>query len=119
MIQPSNMLDESSQSAADSPVCHHNPTGPEDIQCDQFFRWLLQLNCLQGSLGRNFAGQRYGPRPLDLDIIFYGNQTLNHDRLCIPHPRWQERPFVKAPLLDLVNKHEVPMDQATAYNAAR
>lgn len=78
----------------------------------RIFSLIAQLNCLQGSLGRNFAGQRYGPRPLDLDIIFYGNQTLDHDRLCIPHPRWQERPFVKAPLLDLINKHEVPMGQA-------
>lgn len=67
---------------------------------------MRQMVCMQAALGRNFAGQRYGPRPLDLDIIFYGNQRLSHERLCIPHPRWQERDFVKAPLLDLFSQAE-------------
>ena len=66
---------------------------------------------LQAALGRNFAGQRFGPRPLDLDIIFYNDQNLEHDRLCIPHPRWRERDFVKAPLLDLFSPEE-ELDQA-------
>ena len=61
---------------------------------------------MQAASGRDFAGQRFGPRPLDLDIIFYGNQHVQHDRLCIPHPRWQERDFVKAPLLDLFAPEE-------------
>ena len=62
--------------------------------------------CLQGASGRDFAGRRFGPRPLDLDIIFYSNQDLQHDRLSIPHPRWQERDFVKAPLSDLFSPGE-------------
>ena len=61
---------------------------------------------MQAASGRNFAGQRFGPRPLDLDIIFYSNQHVQHDRLCIPHPRWQERDFVKVPLLDLFTPEE-------------
>ena len=61
---------------------------------------------MQAASGRNFAGQRFGPRPLDLDIIFYSNQHVQHDRLCIPHPRWRERDFVKAPLLDLFTPEE-------------
>ncbi len=61
---------------------------------------------MQAASGRDFAGQRFGPRPLDLDIIFYGDQDVQHDRLCIPHPRWQERDFVKAPLLDLFTPEE-------------
>ncbi|KAL2472548.1 Folate synthesis bifunctional protein [Forsythia ovata] len=46
-------------------------------------------------------GIRYGPRPIDLDILFYGNHTINTDILTIPHERIQERPFVMAPLVDL------------------
>ena len=60
----------------------------------------------QASLGRDFKGQRFGPRPLDLDIIFYNNQQMQNDRLQIPHPRWQERDFVKAPLADLFSPEE-------------
>ncbi|DBA85065.1 TPA: hypothetical protein ACH3X2_005790 [Trebouxia sp. C0005] len=67
---------------------------------------LDALKTVEAASGRNFAGQRFGPRPLDLDIIFYSNQHVQHDRLCIPHPRWQERDFVKAPLLDLFTPEE-------------
>lgn len=45
---------------------------------------------------------RYGPRPLDLDIIFYGDQTVTTETLDIPHARFLERPFVLAPLADLL-----------------
>ena len=51
---------------------------------------------LQAELGRDLHGKRWGPRPLDLDIIFYGGVQHNEDGLQIPHPRWEERPFVQA-----------------------
>jgi len=44
---------------------------------------------------------RWGPRTLDLDIIFYDNITIQDDSLTIPHPRWAERRFVLAPLSDV------------------
>ena len=50
---------------------------------------------LQAELGRDLHGQRWGPRPLDLDIIFYEGLRVQEGGLEIPHPRWQERPFVK------------------------
>jgi 2-amino-4-hydroxy-6-hydroxymethyldihydropteridine diphosphokinase/dihydropteroate synthase len=47
-------------------------------------------------------GQRWGPRPIDLDIIFYeDNEVSDGEKLIIPHARWQERNFVIAPLADL------------------
>lgn len=42
------------------------------------------------------------PRPIDLDILFYGNVQLDHPLLQLPHPRWKERLFVLAPLADLI-----------------
>ncbi len=42
-----------------------------------------------------------GPRPLDLDLIFYGDWILDTDRLQVPHPRWLERAFVCVPLLEI------------------
>ncbi len=58
------------------------------------------LMLLQTELGRDLQGKRWGPRPLDLDIIFYEGLQHKEEGLEIPHPRWQERTFVQAmPLL--------------------
>ena len=45
--------------------------------------------------------ERWGPRTLDLDIIWIDGVELDTERLTIPHPRWKERRFVLAPLRDL------------------
>lgn len=45
--------------------------------------------------------QRWGPRTLDVDIIWMDGVELSSERLTIPHPRWMQRRFVLAPLRDL------------------
>ena len=40
----------------------------------------------------------WGARTLDIDILLYGNQTIHHKDLTIPHPRMREREFVLMPL---------------------
>jgi 2-amino-4-hydroxy-6-hydroxymethyldihydropteridine diphosphokinase len=67
---------------------------------------LTRIKEVERDLGRDFNGIRNGPRPLDLDIVFYGMEQetsllLNDEDLVIPHPRIQEREFVLAPLMDL------------------
>lgn len=42
-----------------------------------------------------------GPRTLDLDIIFFNNQTIKQKDLIVPHPKWKERLSVKVPLSEL------------------
>lgn len=51
-------------------------------------------------LGRR-TGVRYGPRPMDLDILLYDDMVLETPDLVIPHPRLAERAFVLVPLADL------------------
>lgn len=46
----------------------------------------------------------WGPRSMDLDILFYGELVLESDRLTIPHPRLAERRFVLQPLSDIAPK---------------
>ncbi|MEQ9399228.1 MAG: 2-amino-4-hydroxy-6-hydroxymethyldihydropteridine diphosphokinase [Longimicrobiales bacterium] len=43
----------------------------------------------------------HGARPLDVDLLFYGDLVCATPRLTLPHPRWARRPFVVLPLLDL------------------
>lgn len=61
---------------------------------------LNYLKQLEVELGRepNF---RWGPRLIDLDILFYDNLVTDTPPLVIPHPRLQERAFVLVPLMDL------------------
>lgn len=59
------------------------------------------LKKIEKDMGRTY-GIRYGPRPIDLDILFYGKFKVHSDILTIPHERIWERPFVMAPLMDLL-----------------
>lgn len=47
------------------------------IPCPNFHRINILLLCPQGAIGRNFGGERFGPRPIDLDVIFYEDTQLN------------------------------------------
>ena len=63
---------------------------------------LLQvLQTIQTTAGRTQTTIRFGPRLLDLDIIFFGNEIVESENLTIPHPRMHQRRFVLQPLCDL------------------
>ncbi len=64
---------------------------------DKLLQKLLQT---EKRLGR-VRTIRWGPRTLDLDLLLYGNSTINTADLVIPHPRMLERAFVIVPLADL------------------
>src|SRR5262245_38500563 len=69
--------------------------------------WLLQR--LETQFGRDRAREvRHGPRPLDLDILFYGELELASPELVLPHPRLEERLFVLEPLCALAPELVLP-----------
>ena len=53
------------------------------------------------SAAHRVRDERWGPRTLDLDIIWMDGVTMDEPRLTIPHPRWKDRKFVLAPLREL------------------
>ncbi len=65
------------------------------------YQLLRDLKSVESDLGRNFNQVRFGPRTLDLDILFYDNLIENTADLVIPHPRMHERRFVLKPLSDI------------------
>ena len=68
---------------------------------------LDQLQRIEQTHGRE-RGLRWGPRTLDLDLLLYGDQLIQNDRLSVPHPGIGERAFVLLPLAELVPDLEVP-----------
>lgn len=56
---------------------------------------------VEHALGRR-PSQHWGPRPIDIDILFMGDTRLATERLVIPHPRIAERLFVLVPLSEVV-----------------
>ncbi len=61
---------------------------------------LRALKAIEQAMGR-ITGMRYGPRIIDLDILFYDNLVYKTPDLEIPHPRITERRFVLVPLTEL------------------
>lgn len=62
---------------------------------------LEKLKRFEREQGRAVVYERNAPRPLDLDILYYGNQTIQEPGLTIPHPRAAGRAFVLEPLADI------------------
>jgi 2-amino-4-hydroxy-6-hydroxymethyldihydropteridine diphosphokinase len=70
---------------------------------------LLKIELQQGRI----RTEKYAPRTIDLDILFYDNQIINLPNLQIPHPQISNRKFVLIPLVELVPKKLHPVYKKT------
>jgi 2-amino-4-hydroxy-6-hydroxymethyldihydropteridine diphosphokinase len=61
---------------------------------------LHRVKELESQIGR-VPGVRFGPRLIDVDLLFYDDQVLDTPDLVLPHPRVEERPFVLVPLVEI------------------
>jgi 2-amino-4-hydroxy-6-hydroxymethyldihydropteridine diphosphokinase len=62
---------------------------------------LQRMQAVQHRLGRKSDTVRFGPRIIDLDIIFYADLVLETAELILPHPRMHKRRFVLQPICDI------------------
>ncbi len=63
---------------------------------------LLKILSIEKMLGRErFLEKGYESRIIDIDIIYYGNEVVQTDRLTVPHPKLQDRKFVLMPLAEI------------------
>ncbi|CAN8075531.1 unnamed protein product [Agarophyton chilense] len=75
---------------------------------------LHELKRIEYELGRSFGSMRNGPRPIDLDIICYGERRVQDGHtLQIPHPRLHEREFVLRPVCDISESIPIPFQHRT------
>ncbi len=61
---------------------------------------LQQTRKTEAALGRQRT-VKWGQRTLDIDILFYGSEIINHPELTVPHPRLQDRRFALVPLQEI------------------
>jgi len=80
-------------------VIGHTTLPPEAV--------LAIAKSLELAAGRR-PGPRFGPRPLDVDLLLYGNLRLATPELTLPHPRLAERRFVLAPLAEIAPDLQIP-----------
>ena len=77
---------------------------------------LTRVKAIEASEGRDLLGApRHGPRPLDVDVLLYGDERVQSEQLTIPHATMHERLFVLEPLSDVLRPEEplAALDGAT------
>ena len=75
------------------------------LSCREVLKRLLSI---EGELGR-VRQFKWGPRVIDLDIIFYNDETYNEVELIVPHPDMHNRDFVLKPLNDICPNYIHPI----------
>jgi len=66
---------------------------------------LIRIEDLQG---RTREGDKWGPRIIDLDLLMYGNHSIDTATLTVPHPGMHERDFVIIPLEEVAGNLKIP-----------
>ncbi|MGR5258906.1 2-amino-4-hydroxy-6-hydroxymethyldihydropteridine diphosphokinase [Vibrio astriarenae] len=95
------------------------PMGPQDqpdyinavAEIETELTPIELLNCTQAielDQGRVRKEERWGPRTLDLDLILYGNEVIDSERLTIPHYGMKVREFVLYPLAEIAPNLTLP-----------
>ncbi|MDJ0927819.1 MAG: 2-amino-4-hydroxy-6-hydroxymethyldihydropteridine diphosphokinase [Gammaproteobacteria bacterium] len=80
---------------------------------------LGALQQIELAAGRNRSdSQRWGPRPLDLDLLTYGVRQIAEHGLKVPHPGIAERNFVLLPLLEVAPSLQIPGLPSIAHMAS-
>ena len=108
-----------SQFVKASSLYSSKPMGPQEqpdyinavVEIETLLSPIELLDCTQqieNAQGRTRKTERWGSRTLDLDILLYGDEIIESDRLTIPHYGMKVREFVLYPLSELAPKLQLP-----------
>lgn len=84
----------------------HTELAPQDL-----LQVVLSIETLMGRVRQ----EKFGPRIIDIDILFYNHDVINEPGLMIPHPAMQERRFVLVPLDEIAADYLHPVLQLTVH----
>lgn len=115
------------QLIAQAPVYETEPVGVKPEYANLFFLntvlvyetglalddWFDALQSIEIELGRLRSADRYAPRTIDIDLLYYGDQQCAEHELIVPHEHWSTRRFVVQPLADLRPDLVLPGDTRT------
>lgn len=82
------------------------------------FDLLSGLLSVEKGLGR-VRNEKYGPRIIDIDIIFFNHAVINGAKLQIPHPEMQRRLFVLLPLSEIASEYVHPLSYVSVQELLR
>ena len=74
---------------------------------------LMALKDIEKRMGRLFTNTHWGPRVIDLDILYYEERVINEPDLKIPHPHLAQRTFVLDPLFEIAPEAVDPQTSKT------
>lgn len=77
---------------------------PEDV--------ILSIKSIESALGSAKA-VKWGPRSIDIDVLYCDDQIINSSDITIPHPHIQDRNFVLIPLLEIAGDFTDPVHKMT------
>ena len=86
--------------------CNAVLTGETDYEPDDLLKFVKQL---ERRIGRKETFPN-GPRVIDIDILFYDERSIESGTLTVPHPRYRQRRFVLAPLVEIFPDGADPVD---------
>lgn len=83
--------------------------GSTDLEPEALLGFLQKI---EKNLGRK-PSRRFGPRLIDLDILYHGDNISNSEHLVLPHPRIAERDFVLLPMAEIAPERRHPVTGKT------
>lgn len=83
--------------------------GETDLEPDELLEFIHET---ETHVGRT-PSFKWGPREIDIDILFYDHQIVKAESLIIPHPHLEERAFVLVPLAEIAPKYKHPVLKKT------
>ncbi len=75
------------------------------LNAKQLIRRILKVEKMMGRVRK----EKYDPRIIDIDILFFNNETHEYSFLSVPHPEIQNRRFALIPLTEIAPDHEHPV----------